>query len=117
MLAHGLSAIDLVRCWVGWQVQPLSVRTQIMCEYTGPADNMRFSQAVLGPAEVVKATKRLLGEPIEAIGRVGLAPFWAENPAPEVRIINSFIFFCIFRGKDLTICIGRLVCRALTLGG
>ena len=117
LLAHGLSAIDLVRCWVGWQVQPLSVRTQIMCEYSGPGDDMRFSQVVLEPAEVVRATKRLLGESMETIGRIGLAPFWTKNPVPQVRIIITFIFFCTFWEKGLTICIGRLVCRPQTLGG
>ena len=30
LLAHGLSTIDLIQCWVGWRVQPLSIRTKLM---------------------------------------------------------------------------------------
>ena len=83
LLAHGLSAIDLIRCWVRWQVQPLSMRSRLMCEYSGPGDVMRFSQVILTPAEVARATKKFLGEPLEIISQVGLAPFCTKNPAFE----------------------------------
>lgn len=35
LLAHGLTGRDLTRCWVDWQIQPLSVRDRLRCEYTG----------------------------------------------------------------------------------
>src|SRR4051812_13818925 len=33
LLSHGFLGIDLIRCWVGWQIQPLSVRSRLMCKY------------------------------------------------------------------------------------
>ena len=68
-----------------------------MSEYTGSDDNMRFSNLTLEPAEVIRAAKRLLGESKEKIGQVGLAPFCASNPAPQVSVLESLIlnqFFC-----------------------
>src|SRR4051812_11731501 len=60
LLFHGLSVVDLVKCWVVWQIQPLSIRPRLMCEYSGPGDDMRFSQVILKPDEVIRSTKRLL---------------------------------------------------------
>ena len=68
-----------------------------MYEYTGPDDNMRFSNLILEPAEVIRATKRLLGESREKISQVGLAPFWANNLAHEVRAMNPFCFLFSLR--------------------
>ena len=67
LLAHGLSAIDLIRCRVGWKKQPLSACTKLMCEYSGLGDSMKFSQAVFTPAETARATKKFLGEPLEVV--------------------------------------------------
>src|SRR3954463_3010455 len=84
LLSHGLSAIDLVKCWVGWQIQPLSVRSQLLCKYSGPGDDMSFSQVALGTTEVIQSVKRLLGETVAAISQVVLNPFWDRKRDPQV---------------------------------
>ena len=53
-----------------------------MCEYSGPGDDMVFTQVALGPSEVIQSVKKLLGESIVAISQVGLNPFWDRNQAP-----------------------------------
>ena len=75
-----------------------------MCEYSGFRDSMRFSQVVFSPVERARATKKFLGEPLEMIGQVGLAPFWAKNPAPEVKfqILLVPLFLCKGR-KDFNL--------------
>lgn len=40
LFAHRITGRDLTRCWVGWQIQPLSIRDRLMCEYTGKDDPM-----------------------------------------------------------------------------
>ena len=90
LLFHGLSVVALARCWVGWQIQPLSIRPRLMCEYSSPRDDMRFSQVILEPNEVTRSRKRILGEPISVINQVGLNPFWRRNRALEV----THIYFC-----------------------
>ena len=57
-----------------------------MCEYTGAKnDPLRHSPVDL-PAHVVDdMTKSLLNESLADCGRVGLAPFCKDNPAPEVN--------------------------------
>ena len=89
LIAHGLKATDLTRCWVGWHIQPLSVRTRLFHQYTSqPDDDMCYSRKDLTPGNLVKAVKKLLGEPHEKISIVGLAPFEANNPPPAVRIFD-----------------------------
>lgn len=90
LLSHGLSAIDLVKCWVGWQIQPLSARSRLLCEYSGPGDDMSFSQVALGTTEVIQSVKKLLGESVAAISQVGLNPFWDRNRAPQVPYFITF---------------------------
>ena len=40
LLFHGLADKDLVLCWVGWKIQPLSIRARLMCKYNGRGDSM-----------------------------------------------------------------------------
>lgn len=112
LLFHCLSVVDLVKCWVGWQIQPLSIHTKLMCEYSGSRDAMRFSQGILEPYEVVRSTKKLLGEPIGAISRVGLNPFWARNPAPKVISVDFIVFsFC----ENMVFLLALLFCRTTSV--
>ena len=85
LLGNGLTGIDLVRVWLAWRVTPLSRRPALMCEYTGAKkDPLRHSPIDL-PAHVVDdMTKSLLNESLADCGRVGLAPFCKDNPAPKV---------------------------------
>ena len=90
LLAHGLIGTDLTRCWVSWQIQPLSVRDRLMCEYTGRGDSMCFAQNEIPSAALVTACKKFLAERIEDIKRVGLLPFCQANPAPPVCVCYIF---------------------------
>lgn len=76
LLAHGLKATDLTWCWVGWHIQPLSVRAHLFHQYTSRCVNdMRYSSKELEPTKVVKAVKKILGELLHEIETMGLAPF------------------------------------------
>ena len=86
LLAHGLLGTDLTRCWVEWQVQPLSVRDRLMCEYSGLDDPMRYAHTQLAPAALVTACRKYLANSKNEIFTVGLAPFCVENPAPAVSL-------------------------------
>ena len=68
-----------------------------MCEYTGAKkDPLRYSPDDL-PAHVVDdMTKSLLNETLADCGRVGLAPFCKDNPAPKVEITLSKNVYLIF---------------------
>ena len=70
-----------------------------MCEYTGAKnDPLRHSPDNL-PAHVVDdMTKSLLNESPADCGRVGLAPFCKDNPAPKVNIrINVYLILLTLR--------------------
>ena len=98
LLAHGLAGTDLIKCWVGWFIQPLSIRTRLFHEYTGePTDKMRYSEITLTDDQLVKNAKQLLGETKEKIALTGLAPFSAKNLPPSV-IFQP----CSFVSKQLT---------------
>ena len=84
LLAHGLTGTDLTKCWVGWQIQPLSIRDRLMCEYTGRGDSMCFAQNAISSGALVTACKRFLAERIDDIKKVSLPPFCQANPAPPV---------------------------------
>lgn len=101
LIAHGLKATDLTRCWVGWRIQPLSIRKRLFYQYTGrPDDDMRYTSKELEPAKIGKTAKKILGEPLTEVETVGLAPFEASNPAPAVcRLCLAFstlYFFFLF---------------------
>jgi len=90
LLAHGLRGTDLVKCWIGWFIQPLSIRTRLFHEYTEETtDNMRYSEITLLEDQVVKNAKRLLGEKKTAIAENGLAPFSTKNKPPTVKLVFS----------------------------
>src|SRR5664279_5708421 len=61
LLAHGLKASDLTRCWVGWFIQPLSIRSRLFGEYIEQlTDSMRYSTEYPNPDKIEKLTKRLI---------------------------------------------------------
>ena len=95
LIANGLTGIDLTRCWISWRIQPLSLRGDLMCNYTGdPTDVQRLSQVNLSEDEVNKATKKLLGETQEKCNKTGLAPFYLTKPVPQVSVFVLSYLFC-----------------------
>ena len=91
LITHGLTGIDLMKCWLGWSIQPLAIRPRLMYEYTGePTDNLRFSEVTLTEEQIVRAAKPLLGEKMDALYQHGLLPFYTKNPAPLLVILTSY---------------------------
>ena len=87
LITHGLTGIDLVKCWVRWSIQPLAIRPRLMHEYTGEStDSLRFSEVTLTEDQVMKSTKPLLGEKLDALALHGLLPFFTQNKAPILVI-------------------------------
>lgn len=83
--SHGILATDLVKCWVGWRIQPLSIRSRLMCTYTNkPSDDLRFTKNTLNSEAIIKAAKKFLSLKAEEVKKVGIAPFHAGNPPPTV---------------------------------
>lgn len=79
-----------------------------MFEYSGePEDIMHFCNKDLPSSELVKAVKKLIGEPHEKVLTVDLAPFYFNNPAPEVShfesLLISYHHFHIFSFTGLCI--------------
>ena len=92
LIAHGLTGIDLVKCWVRWSIQPLAIRPRLMHEYTGEStDKLRYTEVTLSEDQVMKNTKPLLGEKMEALALHGLPPFFVQNKAPA--LVTPFSFF------------------------
>ena len=92
LTTHGLKGTDLIKTWMSWRVQPLSIRHKLLCEYSGSRlDLLRFSEDDLPKKTLIKLIKTQLGETIAEIKEDGLLPFYHDNPAPEVtRLITSF---------------------------
>ena len=85
LTAHGLKGTDLIKTWMKWRVQPLSMRHKLLCEYSGSRmDPIRFSEEDIPTKTLIKIIKTQLGETIAEIGEDGLKPFCRTNPAPEV---------------------------------
>ena len=84
-VAHGLTTSDLVRCWVGWQIQPLSIRDRLMCDYNGKGDPMCFAHNEMTSSTLAACCKIFFAESIDNHWKEGLAPFFQGNPALEVR--------------------------------
>jgi hypothetical protein len=61
---------------------------------------MHFCSKELSSSDLMKAVKKLIGEPCEKIATVGLAPFYADNLAPAVSnlglFLNLYHYFYIF---------------------
>ena len=85
LITHGLTGIDLMKCWLGWSIQPLAIRPRLMYEYTGESTySLRFSEVNLTEDQVMKSAKPLLGEKMDALSQHGLLPFFTQNKAPAV---------------------------------
>ena len=39
LTAHGLTGIDLIRCWLKWRIQPVRLRDGLMCDYSGASND------------------------------------------------------------------------------
>ena len=66
-----------------------------MHEYTGEStDSLRFSEVTLTEDQVLKSTKPLLGEKLDALALHGLLPFFTQNKAPALVIPVSFFEYC-----------------------
>ena len=75
LIAHGLTGIDLVKCWIRWSIQPLAIRPRLIYEYTGEStDSLRYSEVTLLEEQVVKNAKPLLGEKLDKLALDGLPP-------------------------------------------
>ena len=95
LIAHGLTGVDLVKCWIRWSIQPLAIRPWLIFEYTGEATyTLRYSEAPILEEQVVKNAKPLLGERLDKIALNGLAPFYAQHQAPPM--VTLLIFFKYF---------------------
>ena len=95
LITHGLTGIDLVKCWLRWSIQPLAIRPKIMYEYTGEStDSLRFSEVNLTKEQVMKSAKPLLGEKMDALSQHGLLPFFTQNKAPALVTHVSFFEHC-----------------------
>ena len=89
LIVHGLTGIDLTKCWVRWHIQPLSIRNRLMCEYSGSStDPMRYSAKVPTDPELIKMIRLLLNTSKKSILEVGLDPFSSQNPAPAVSNLS-----------------------------
>ena len=85
LLAHGLRGTNLVRCWVGWHIQPLSIRIQLFHEYyEDTGDDMRYSIVTLNEDQLVKNAKKLLGKTKSTIAMTRRAPFISKNLPPTL---------------------------------
>ena len=43
LVAHGLKGTDLIKTWMGWRIQPLSIRDDLFCRYSGKlTDSLRY---------------------------------------------------------------------------
>lgn len=63
-----------------------------MREYTdGPEDDLRFCNKELSSSDLMKAVKKLIGEPHQKFATMGLAPFYAGNPAPAVSHLGQLL--------------------------
>ena len=63
-----------------------------MHEYTGEStDSLHFSEVTLTEEQVLKSTKPLLGEKLDALAQHGLLSFFTQNKAPALVI--PFPFF------------------------
>ena len=85
-MANGLTGVDLARCWISWNILPLSRRSGLMCKYTGSVDDpLRHTNIQLSDDEVTDVVKKMLNEPEHLCAQTGLLPFYATNKLPAVR--------------------------------
>ena len=80
LVAHGLKGTDLIKTWMGWRIQPLSIRDNLMCKYYGKVtDPLRYSATPFLKKQLIKAVKTQLGETIAEIEEDGL-PAFSKKP-------------------------------------
>ena len=87
LVAHGLTGRDLVLCWVGWKIQPLSIRDRLMCDYNGKGDTMCFSHNEMTSSTLAACCKKFVAESIDNLKKEGLAPFFQGNPGPPMSFL------------------------------
>ena len=86
LLGNGLTGVDLIHCWISWQVIPLSRRSKLMYEYGGgPYDSLCYNSVQLTEEDIVSMSTILVNGKYEDCNKVGLNPFCKLNSAPEVR--------------------------------
>ena len=98
LIAHGLTGVGLVKCWIRWSIQPLAIRPRLIFEYTGKStDALRYTEAPILEEQVVKNAKPLLGEKLDKNALNGLAQFYAQHQAPSmVNLLTFFKFYHVF---------------------
>jgi hypothetical protein len=85
LVKHGLRGTDLIKTWMGWRIQPNSIRKKLLCDYSGHlTDSLRYSEKSYPNTALNKAIKAFLAEKVETIKDNGLLPFSKNNPAPPV---------------------------------
>ncbi|KAI5013503.1 hypothetical protein ZWY2020_034615 [Hordeum vulgare] len=90
---NGLIGIDLFRCWIEWNILPLSQRDGLMYEYDGTVDHPQcFNRKRLSENEIFGIIKKQTGETLEECAKIGLKAFYRANPVPPVRIQAAFRF-------------------------
>ena len=101
LTTHGLKGTDLIKTWMSWRVQPLSIRHKLLHEYSGSRiDPLRFSEEDLPTKTLIKIIKTQLGETKAEIEEDGLVAFCRANPAPEVtrlfhiHLYAHILYFC-----------------------
>ena len=93
LVTHGLKGTDLIKTWMKWRVQPLSIRHKLLCEYSGSRiDPIRFSEEDIPTKTLIKIIKTQLGETKAEIEEDGLKPFCLANLAPEVTRLSCSSF-------------------------
>ena len=98
LTTHGLKGTDLIKTWMKWWIQPLSLRDKLFCDYTGSrTDPIRFTEDDLPQKELIKLIKTQLGETRAEIEEDGLRPFCIANPAPAVSRLSCIsLCSCMF---------------------
>ena len=83
-----LKGMDIVLCWHGRQIQPLSHRGgRLLCTFTGPNDSMRVTKSGMSEKVFEKRINHLVKTRTQY-----KEMFTAENPPPEV-IIHTYLNF------------------------
>ncbi|KAI4980989.1 hypothetical protein ZWY2020_021474 [Hordeum vulgare] len=83
LINNGLIRIDLFRCWIEWNILPLSRRDGLMYEYDDRIDHPQcFSRKILSESEIVGVIKKQTGETLEECAKIGLKAFCRANSVP-----------------------------------
>ena len=97
LVAHGLTGMDLIRCWATWRIQPLSPRTRLICTYSRQvSDNLRMTTEQAGPVEIERLVKKISGKMVKDQSGFGLSPFCSTSPPPAVGVLplSYFLLTC-----------------------